>query len=194
MEPSELAIIGLTSNLVGVFLLANSIVFRRQRKVVEEFFGVGAGSLNVIRDYSLNKVQVVIGFLFLNTGFLLQGFALLDQIRAHWLTAVICLGMVGLAGVAYFIGLTYSRRSFRRHLCEFFQKNSWDFHENMALTKDIGQTLGVPHKQDESVEEYVRKVVAKLGLAEDRAVPSVTPRLGVDRGRKLRDLSALTGR
>ncbi len=194
MESSELAIIGLTCNLVGVFLLANSIVFRRQRKVIEEFFGVGAGSLTVIRDYSLNKVQVVIGFLFLNTGFLLQGFALLDEIRAHMTTVFICVGIVVLAGASYLIGLIYSRRSFRRYLREFFQKHPWDFSENMNLTKDIGLYLGVRQLQDESVEDYVRRVRVELGLTPEHQMPPVAPRVGGDRGRKLRDLGALTGR
>ena len=61
MESTELAVIGLTCNLVGVFFLANSIIFRRPRKVMEEFFGVGAGSMVALRDYSLNKMQVAIG-------------------------------------------------------------------------------------------------------------------------------------
>ncbi|MEY2980604.1 MAG: hypothetical protein RL562_831, partial [Planctomycetota bacterium] len=33
MDSAELAVIGLTCNLVGVFFLANSIIFRRTRRV-----------------------------------------------------------------------------------------------------------------------------------------------------------------
>jgi hypothetical protein len=196
MESSELAVVGLTCNLVGVFFLANSIIFRRQRRVIEEFFGVGAGSLAVIRDYSLNKIQVIIGFLFLNTGFLLLAFANLDAIKDRLATVLVCVAIVGFAGLVFVIGSTYSRRSFRRYLQEFFQKNAWNFHENMALTKEIGGFLGIPHTSDMTVENYVRQVRGALGLPPEAERLLQGPSIaGGDRGRKLRpDIKALPGR
>jgi hypothetical protein len=190
MDSPELLVIGLTCNLVGVFFLANSIVFRRPRKIIEEFFGVGAGSLDQIRDYALNKIQVVIGFLFLNAGFLLQIFAALGVMADRTVTVLICLSIVLLAGLVYFIGSTYSRRSFRRHLRSFFQKHPWSFHENMALTKEIGLFLGIRHTNEMTVEEFVHSVKKALG------VPSqgVAPAPGSQHGRRARDLPQVTGR
>ncbi|MFO1051944.1 MAG: hypothetical protein U1F36_07000 [Planctomycetota bacterium] len=194
MDSAELAVIGLTCNLVGVFFLANSIIFRRSRKVIEEFFGVGAGSLTSIRDYSLNKIQVVIGFLFLNTGFLLQGFSVLDKLRERIGTVLICLGIVAFAGVVYLVGSTYSRRNFRRHLREFFARNPWDFRKDMALTREIGGYLGVRHSAETTVEDYVRQVRQELGLPAESERGVKGPTLG-DRGRRLRDdIQALPGR
>lgn len=196
MESSELAVIGLTCNLVGVFFLANSIIFRRTRKVMEEFFGVGAGSLSAVRDYSLNKIQVVIGFLFLNTGFLLQGFSVLDGIVDRWTTVLVCLGLVGFAGLVYLIGLTYSRRTFRRYLRDFFQKHPWDFQKNMAQTQEIGRLLGISDSGEMSVEDYVRAVRTALDLPlEERTVSKPKAIIPGDRGRRLRDdIGALPGR
>jgi hypothetical protein len=195
MESSELAVIGLTCNLVGVFFLANSIIFRRPRKVIEEFFGVGAGSLTAVRDYSLNKIQVVIGFLFLNTGFLLQGFASLDAIKDRLGTVAICVAIVGCAGLVFLIGAIYSRRSFRRLLQEFFQNHPWDFAKNMTLTKEIGLFLGIRHSRDMTVEDYIRKVREGLGLPADGDRGAAASVAGGDRGRKLRaDVRALPGR
>ena len=199
MDSAELAVIGLTCNLVGVFFLANSIIFRRSRKVIEEFFGVGAGSLTAVRDYSLNKIQVVIGFLFLNTGFLLHGFSVLDAIRERLLTVVICLVLVAFAGLVYLIGLTYSRRTFRRYLKEFFSKHSdWDFEKDLRQTQEIGEQLGIPHRPDMSVADYVREVRRALELPADAERPArpQAPRVGAGSGgRRLRsDISALPGR
>jgi hypothetical protein len=198
MESSELAVIGLTCNLIGVFFLANSIIFRRTRKVIEEFFGVGAGSLAAVRDYSLNKMQVVIGFLFLNTGFLLLGFSYLDEIRERITTVVICLAIVAFAGIVYLIGLTYSRRNFRRYLRDFFHAHPWDFEQNMALTQEIGSYLGIRRRPDMSVNDYVRAVRSALELPTeiDRSGRvGAAASLGVDRGRRLRDdVGALPGR
>ena len=138
MESSDLAVIGLACNLVGVFFLANSIIFRRPRRVIEEFFGVGAGSLATIRDYALNKMQVVIGFLFLNAGFLLQMMANWDVLVGQ---LFFCLGIIGAAALVYMVGAYYSRRSFKRLLREFFKVHAWSFTENMVLTKEIGLFL-----------------------------------------------------
>lgn len=195
MDSSELAVIGLTCNLVGVFFLANSIIFRRPRKVMEEFFGVGAGSMTALRDYTLNKIQVVIGFLFLNTGFLLQGFANLESISDRLGTVVICLAIVLCAGLVYLVGWVYSRRSFKRLLRDFFHRHQWSFQENMALTREIGKHLGVIESPDMPVKDYIQKVRAALGLPPEDDRPMTPPHFGQgDRGRKLRDISVLPGR
>ena len=188
MGSSELAVVGLTCNLVGVFFLANSIIFRRPRRVLEEFFGVGRGSLAAVRDYELNKMQVVIGFLFLNCGFLLLALSYLDTLDRRWLTMLVSLCIVAFAGFVYAIGAIATRRSFQRYLREFFQRQPWSFHENMTLTKEIGQILGIHHTKDMTVEDYVRKVKQALG------VPPPSEATGSERTRRIRDISPLTNR
>ena len=188
MESSDLAVIGLTCNLVGVFFLANSIIFRRPRKVIEEFFGVGAGSLATIRDYALNKMQVVIGFLFLNAGFLLQMMANWDVLIGQ---VLFCVGIIGSAVLVYMVGAYYSRRTCKRLLREFFGHHAWSFTENMALTKEIGLFLGIPRTKDMTVEDYVHRVREALGVGEESRAPA---RTGTDRGRRIRDISPLPGR
>ncbi len=190
MGPSELAVIGLTCNLVGVFFLANSIIFRRPRKVIEEFFGVGLGSLAAIRDYALNKMQTVLGFLFLNAGFLLQAFAQLDTLDERIGTLLISLSIVGFAVLVYLVGLVISRRSFKRYMKEFFRANAWSFTQNMALTKEIGAFLGIQHTPESSVEDYVREVKRALGVTGQEQQPSGA----ADRSRRIRDISPLPGR
>lgn len=183
MGSSELAVIGLTCNLVGVFFLANSIIFRRPRKVIEEFFDVGKRSLATIRDYALNKMQVILGFLFLNAGFLLQAFSHREALVEHWSVVIIGVSIVAVAGLLYFVGAVYSRRSFKRYMREFFRQHAWNFQENMALTKEIGAHLGIPHPDDATVEDYARLVRQALGV--DGREPPPTPR-GERRGlRKL---------
>ena len=187
MDPSQLQVIGLTCNLVGVFFLANSIIFRRPRKVIEEFFGVGAGSLETIRNYALNKIQVVIGFLFLNAGFLLQAFGVLGPMEDRAVVLIVSLSIILFAGVAYAIGATYSRRSFKRYLHQFFHKHSWSFTENMTLTKEIGLFLGIRHTPDMTVEEFVHRVKQALG------VPPELTHINGDRVRR-RDAGTAIGR
>jgi hypothetical protein len=190
MGPSELAVIGLTCNLVGVFFLANSIIFRRPRKVIEEFFGVGVGSLTSIRDYALNKMQTVLGFLFLSAGFLAQALAQLDTLEDRFGTMLISVSIVAFAVLVYLVGLVLSRRSFKRYMTEFFRAHAWSFTQNMALTKEIGAFLGIRHLPDMSVEDYVREVKKALGVTGQE---TQGPAAG-DRSRRIRDITPLPGR
>lgn len=181
MENPELAVIGLTCNVVGVFFLVNSIRFREPRKALADTLGVGGRSLLKVRDTALNNMQVIIGFLFLTTGFLLQFVAKWDMQLA---TLLWCIGILGFAGAVYAIGAYSSRRAFRRLLREFFQSQQWSFQDDMELTKEIGEVLGVPLAKDMTVEAYVHQVRQALGVTQ----PKVTST--ADRARRI----ALPGR
>lgn len=161
MDSPELAVIGLTCNVVGVFFLANSIRFREPRKALEDALGVGVRSLLKVRDTALNNMQVIIGFLFLTTGFLLQVVATWDS---GVTTLAFCAGILAFAGAVYAIGAYSSRRAFRKLLREFFQSQQWSFTDDMELTKEIGEALGVPHAKDMTVEVYVHRVRQALGV------------------------------
>jgi len=190
MGPSELAVIGLTCNLVGVFFLANSIIFRRPRKVIEEFFDVDKRSLATVRDYALNKIQVILGFLFLNAGFVLQAFSHRASLVEHWKVVLVGVSIVVVAFLFYLGGAVYSRRSFRRYLREFFRHHPWDFQGNMALTKEIGALLGIPHTNDTTVEDYAHRVRTALGVEARVTEMKRYPSAGVER-RPGRNLSVM---
>ncbi|MBM4060464.1 MAG: hypothetical protein FJ265_05120 [Planctomycetes bacterium] len=161
MDTPELGVIGLTCNVVGVFFLANSIRFRDQRKALEDVLGVGGRSLLKVRDTALNNMQVIIGFLFLTTGFLLQVVARWDR---QWTTLIFCAGIILFACAVYAIGAYSSRRAFKKLLREFFQSQPWSFTDDMELTKEIGEALGVPHGKDMTVEAYAHRVRQALGV------------------------------
>lgn len=185
MDNQELAVIGLTCNVVGVFFLANSIRLREPRKAIEEALGVAVRSLLRVRDTALNNMQVMLGFLFLTTGFLLQVVAQWDaELNTLWF----CLGIVLFACLVYAMGAYSSRRAFRKLMREFFQSEEWSFTDDMALTKEIGELLGVPHNQEMTVDAYVQKVRQALGVT--TPARSSSPRGGADRSRRI----ALPGR
>jgi len=181
MDSPELVVVGLTCNVVGVFFLANSIRFREPRKALAESLGVGARSVMRIRDTALNNMQVMLGFLFLTTGFLLQVVA---QWSMQLSTLVFCAAIIAFAVAVYGIGAYSSRRAFRKLLREFFQSEEWSF-DDMDLTKEIGAILGVPLTKDMTVEEYVHRVRRALGVQEPSRPPTAT-----DRARRI----ALPGR
>lgn len=161
MDSPELAVVGLTCNVVGVFFLANSIRFREPRKALEDALGVGVRSLLRVRDTALNNMQVIIGFLFLTTGFLLQVVAQWDM---EMTTLAFCAGIIAFACAVYVVGAYSSRRAFKKLLREYFQSSDWSFVDDMELTKEIGEALGVPHAKDMTVEVYVHRVRQALGV------------------------------
>ncbi len=190
MDSPELAVVGLVCNVVGVFFLANSIRFRDPRKAIEESLDVALKSLDRVRDTALNNMQVMIGFLFLTAGFLLQILAHWDAVDGQISTLGLCAGIVVFAVLVYGAGAVYSRRTFRKLLREFFQAHAWSFTDNMALTKEIGAFLGIPHSQDMTVEAYVRQVRQALGVT----TPPAKAERSADRSRRIRDISPLPGR
>ncbi|MFY9345343.1 MAG: hypothetical protein WAT39_22825 [Planctomycetota bacterium] len=161
MDNPELAVVGLTCNVVGVFFLANSIRFREPRKALADALGVAGRSLLKVRDTALNNMQVMLGFLFLTTGFLLQIVAMWDM---EITTLLLCAGIIGFAAAVYSIGAYNSRRAFRRMLMEYFRSEPWSFQDDMELTKEIGEVLGVANAKDMTVEAYVHQVRQALGV------------------------------
>ena len=190
MDSPELAVVGLVCDVVGVFFLANSIRFREPRKAIEDNLGVGQKSLDRVRDTALNNMQVMIGFLFLTAGFLLQILGWWDRVAEQVTTLGICAGIIVAAVAVYALGAIHSRRTFTKLLREFFQEHNLPLTDNMALTKEIGAFLGVPDKQDMTVEDYVRQVRQALGVT---APPPKPERLS-DRARRVRDITPMQGR
>ena len=190
MPTDELTVIGLTCCLVGVFFLANTILFRKLRKVIEELFGVRSRSLNSIKDHTLNNIQVALGFVFLAAGFLFQIYARLG-VSGQLGTLLICLSIGIVAFVAYLIGAVYSRRRFKRYLRQFFQEHPQTFDKEMVLTKEVGEFLGIPHDQETTAEDYVTKVKRALDVEEEAPPP---PRGVVPGPRPLGNRSAVQGR
>ena len=181
MQSPELAVVGLTCNVVGVFFLANSIRFREPRKALAAALGMGGRSVMRIRDTALNNMQVMLGFLFLTTGFLLQVVA---QWNMELSTLILCVAIIAFACAVYAVGAYSSRRAFRKLLREYFRSQEWSC-DDMELTKEIGAILGVPHTKDMTVEVYVHHVRQALGVP---ARPK--PGTPADRARRI----ALPGR
>jgi len=184
MDTSALSVIGLTCCVVGVFFLANSIRFREPRKALAESLESVVKSLDKVRDLALNTMQVIIGFLFLTTGFLLQ---IVGRWDSEFLTLAACAGIILFAAAVYAIGAYSSKRAFKKLVREFFQaRPHWNFSEDMALTKEIGEILGVPHSRDMTVEAYVHQVRQAAGITAPQSKPTTL----ADRARRI----ALPGR
>ena len=197
MQPAELAVVGLTCCLVGVFFLANSIIFRKLKNVIATFFGVKMRSLTTIKDYTLNNLQVAFGFVFLAVGFMVQMYAHLGEINLTGQSTlwIVCGSIVVFAVFVYLVGKSYSRHTFKKYVRRFFQAHPEAFHKDINVTKEIGEFLGIVHTEEMTVEDYLQKVREALRM--DPHDDDETPHgggLAPEGGRRRRDLGALQGR
>jgi hypothetical protein len=199
MDAAEQTVIGITCCLVGVFFLANSIIFRKLKNVIATFFGVKMRSLSTIKDYTLNNLQVAFGFVFLAVGFLFQMFAHLQGVNPGRVTTVwlICAAIVVMAVVLFLAGKSYSRHTFKKYVRRFFQTHPESFNKDIGVTKEIGEFLGILHTEEMTVETYLQKVRDALRIPEDRDDDDDHPHgggLAPEGGRRRRDLGAFQKR
>lgn len=152
--------------LTGAFM-CSSIGRGRPGYRLQVLFGTAAGGLAPLRDAIHAKVRgqaaslfFVAGSILLALGFLLPG--------PSDLTLQLLGGGIQVAASVAFLVLVdpyvaaVLRRVLRRHL----RTHPYDFEDNIALTRDIGDLFGVPTGSDDTLESYVARIRQALGIEE----------------------------
>ncbi|MFT5287594.1 MAG: hypothetical protein ACI8TQ_003782 [Planctomycetota bacterium] len=171
--------VGLVMSILGSFLLANAILFRHPRTMVEGLFRGEKRELRPIREYIFHRVQVTLGFLYMLGGFCLQ---LLGQyskppVAAELPFPTMWVGLVLLSALALeVLGWWLSHALFRHYVRAFLMRNPVDFVSEVRLAREVGELLGLETANDETVQSYVARLRAKLGLLE----PTPRHEFGVD--------------
>lgn len=158
--------VGLVLAVAGSFLLANSILFRRPREQIEEYFGKPTRRLHSTREYIFHRAQVQLGFLLLLSGFGLQILGRYRQGQAG--TPEFPVVWVGLcAGIAVALeiaALWYSHQRFRRSLREFLRENPVEFETDARSAREVGELFGIESAPEDTVQSYAARIRARLGL------------------------------
>ena len=169
-EPEDLfatpdwAVIGLVLAVAGSFLLANSILFRHPRQLVEERFGLERKELHSIREYIFHRAQVNLGFGFLLAGFVLQLYGRYQPAPANEGVPVVWIGaVVILAALLLLASWSWSLLAFRNYVAKHFRENPPDFEVNLPLAREVGDLFSVPRYKDDTVEAYLRRLSDRLG-------------------------------
>ncbi|MDP6540460.1 MAG: hypothetical protein QF903_02690 [Planctomycetota bacterium] len=155
------ASIGLILAVVGSFLLANSILFRRPLQMVRERFGVVSQDLCTIREYIFHRLQVNLGFGFLLAGFGVQLFSRFRPLPAGvtppfpvlWIGIVVALAVLLLLASWW-----WSQRAFRRCVRQHFRENPPDFEADLALAREVGELFGLSTHADDTVESFLARL------------------------------------
>jgi hypothetical protein len=159
--------LGLILDLAGCFLLANGILFRDPRGLVEERFARSRLALRTMRAFLFHRVQMMIGFAFLLAGFSLELFARLRPQPPDPAVGspALWIGVVVLLAVALeVLGWWWSMHSFRRHLREWFRDHPPDFETDAQVAREVGELFGIDTHADDTVQSYVARVRKAVGL------------------------------
>lgn len=186
LDVINMTMLALVLDIVGVIFLANSIGIRRPRRLIQEHFGVQRPErLHSVLDQLRAKAEIFIGFLFLMVGFSLQIVAELApdllagagagvQAAASPVTRATQVLTFSLLTAAVLIttlllrlaSRAWSLALFRRLLAEFLtQQGDWNFERHPNVTREIGEILSVPAKEEDSIGDYAGRVRIALGLA-----------------------------
>jgi len=173
MPTGDLIILGLTLQIVGIYFLASSIVFKRPKRILEEIYGIRKGSLRPVKDTVYRKYQIIGGFLFLMIGYIFQTFGVVRRVEVnsifeHWrigiVLVVLLVSILAVTMIINLIGLIWTRMSFKRMLIQFIQQHSDALTLNRLLTKEMGEILGVPKGEDMTIDEYIAEIKERLRL------------------------------
>lgn len=186
--------IGLLLGLVGCFLLANGVLLRHPRALIEQHFGARQLPLRSLRDLLFHRVQTALGFAFLIAGFALQLWGHADGGSVPGSTAL-WVGGVVIAALALEIGAWWlSLATFRRHVRRYLREHPPEFEADMALAREVGELYGVRSSGDDTVQSYLERLRARLGL--ERPARATRPRpqaQDLDEGSALEDADAPLG-
>lgn len=175
MPTSDLIILGLTLQIVGIYFLASSIVFKRPKRILEEIYGIRKGSLKPVKDSVYRKYQVIGGFLFLMIGYVFQIYGVVRRVEAGSLfetwrigtvLVVLLVSILAVSVIINLIGLWWTRHRFQKMLLQFCRQHADALTLNRALTKEMGEILGVPKAEDMTIDEYIAEIKERLRLTD----------------------------
>jgi hypothetical protein len=180
-------VIGLTLNIVGAFFIVNSLYFKRPRRLLFEYFGEEKRRpLSSIRSLVMSQVQLVIGFVFLISGYFLllaahiadgaierEGFFFHPTVLS--IAAILILSMLVVTLVLKVCQIYWTKWTFRRILVDFFRDHPWALEKFPKTLQEVGEVLEVERRKEDSVADYMDRVRTALQIPSAPAKPDRGP-------------------
>ncbi len=165
-EPDWMSV-GLVLAIVGAFLVGNAALLRQPRRLFPELFGDRRLSRAIVRERLFHRVQLAVGFAFLIAGF---GVQLVSRTRPSPPEGapfpVAWVGVIAVLAVGLLVlGWWWSTRSIQGTLREHFERHPPDFETDPDLARAVGEVFGVESQADDTIESYVARLRARIGLA-----------------------------
>lgn len=171
--------LGLVLCILGCFLLGNGVLLRDPRSLLAQRLARSTPPLRTLRELVFQRVQTGLGLLFLSGGFVVQlvGRATPER-EGPDLPGSIAL-WVGLIMVAVLalevLGWWWSLFSFRRQVGRFLRADPPELASDVILARELGELFGVNSHETDTVQSYLERVHAAIGLPAPRGLPRRRP-------------------
>jgi hypothetical protein len=174
--PADAFGLGLVLVLLGVFLLANSVLLQDPRLLVAEHFGAPRARLVSVRRAIFLRLQVHLGFLLVLSGVALAVYGHYGRVDAEGEGHRFPLAWAGLLGGAVVAlelgGWWLSHALFLRYVRQHFRTHPPALETDLALARELGELFGIRSDGNDSVPTYLARIRDHLGLA----TPAPQPR------------------
>ena len=174
MEPNPIRVIALCSCILGAFFLAKSISIKTPKYVLHELLAFKVNKSRFFRKYINQKLDAIIGLLFLVAGFGLQVYLEVDALGrgeagsafANWwgVVGVTLIVMAAIAILLYRITRYLSGKVFVEHVRFMVVAHGYPLEGDSGLVRELGRILRVPRDDEDTVESYVLKVLKKMKI------------------------------
>jgi hypothetical protein len=165
--------------LLGAFFLSKAIVVKGQKWTMKELLGLRIDKLKVFRNHIIQRLEASFGFFFILCGVGIHLYVLIRQYgdanpAAAYGQVLEYLGVTVLAMVGFAVGLHFvcnyvARRVFLDLLAYLVVRYRYRVADDDRLLKQLGEVMGVPRSDDDTVESYAERIEEGLRLDEVRA-------------------------
>lgn len=179
MEPNPIRVIALCSQVLGIFFLTKSISIKTPKYVLHELLDFKVNKSRFFRRHINQKLDVLIGFVFLFVGLSLQIYLEADALEGRGSLSqpalVILATVVAMLGVALVLNRVtrfFSGKIFVEHVRHLVETHGYPLEKDHSLVRELGEILRVPYTEEDTLESYSERVRTKMKLKAARARPS----------------------
>jgi len=173
MGPSSLRVIALCACILGVFFLAKSIAVKSPKYMLHELLRFKVNKSRFFRNYIGQKLDAIIGFVFLLLGFGIQVYLEVQGLQEqpgeqHGLDSwgiVVAVTIGASAGIVYLLGKItryFSGKIFVELVRFMVETHRYPLASDESLVLELGRILRVDRDEEDTVESYTRKVLDRM--------------------------------
>ena len=167
----NLAILGLCLTILGVFFIVLAIIVKSPRTIMRELLGVKVDRLKTYKYFIAQRIEALLGFLFVLLGSSLQIYALLaresasgqvQNLGVYLILTILVMAVVGF--LLYRSCAVLARVIFIRQFRTYAARHRLPIDQDEGLLVELGDILEIPRDEDETIETFAKKIRGKLEL------------------------------
>jgi len=173
MGPSPLRVIALCSSILGVFFLAKSMTVKSPKYMLHELLRFKVNKSRFFRHYIGQKLEAIIGFVFLLFGFGIQIYLEVEALRDQpgrsygltnwWLVVGVTVGAS--AAIVFLLSKItrfFSGRIFVELTRFMVETHRYPLASDESLVLELGRILRVPREDEDTLESYTKRVLDRM--------------------------------